>query len=96
MSQELEARHDDGVDFAVYLGLLILTAATVGAAYIHLGRIFAVATALTIAACKAALIGLYYMDLRRERPFMWLLVGTGLLAVFILLIGIIPDVSFGW
>lgn len=96
MSKELEAQHDDGVDLAVYLGLLFLTAATVGAAYIHLGRIFAVATAMVIAFSKAAMIGLYYMNLRRERPFMHLIVWTGIIAVLILLFGIIPDVSFGW
>lgn len=96
MNADTDAQHDDAVDLGVYLGLLALTALTVGAAFVAQGRIFAVATALTIAASKAAAIGLYYMNLRRERPLMYVIVGTGVLAVLILLFGIIPDVSFGW
>lgn len=87
--------HDDGLDGAVYGGLLALTALTLGASVLaHEGRLVAVTVALIIASAKAALILYYYMDLRRERFFFWLVPAIGVLAVLILLAGILPDLTF--
>lgn len=86
---------DDGLDLAVYLGLLSLTAITLAAGLLsHHGRVLAVSVALIIAGAKASLIGFYYMGLRRERLLTWAIVAIGVLAVAILLAGILPDASF--
>ncbi len=84
-----------GVDFAVYLALLALTAATVSTGLLGgSGRLMAVSLALIIASVKASLIAFYYMGLRREGWLTWAILGTGLLAVLILLVGIAPDLTF--
>jgi cytochrome c oxidase subunit 4 len=51
---------------AVWLGLIVLTAVTVGAARVNLGGA-ALWVALTIAALKASLVALYFMHLRWDR-----------------------------
>lgn len=95
-NQTLEAPHlDDGINLAVYLGLLALTAATLAAGLLgYNSRLMAVSIALIIAALKASLIGFYYMDLRRERALTYVILGVSLLAVLILLVGIFPDLTF--
>lgn len=95
MSQEITAHTDDELDLGVYLSLLALTAATLAVSHFtHGGRIMAVALALIIATMKAGLIGFYYMGLRRERAMMFVILGIGAVAVGILLVGILPDLTF--
>jgi len=95
MKNELDAHSDDVLDLGVYLALLALTGATLAASlFNHGGRIMAVAVALIIASVKASLIGFYYMGLRRERALTFAILGVGLLAVLILLVGILPDMTF--
>ena len=94
MNQE-KTHSDDGLDLGVYIALLGLTAATLAASHFsHGGRIMAVVLALIIASVKASLIGFYYMGLRRERTMMFVILGIGAVAVGILLIGILPDLTF--
>lgn len=95
MKNEHDAQADDGLDLGVYLALLALTGATLAASlFNHGGRIMAVAVALIIASVKASLIGFYYMGLRRERALTFAILGVGVLAVLILMIGILPDMTF--
>lgn len=51
----------------VFLGLLVLLAATVGVAYLSLGR-WGVVAALGIAFAKAALVMVFFMQLRENSP----------------------------
>ena len=96
MNQEPTTHGDDALDFGVYVSLLFLTAATIGASLLtHGGRIMAVSLALIIASVKVSLIGFYYMGLRRERAMMFVILGIGAAAVLILLVGILPDMTFG-
>ncbi len=95
MKKELDAPSEDGLSLAVYLCLLALTGATLAAGILHQGgRIMVVAVALIIASLKASLIGFYYMGLRRERALTFAIIAVGVIAVLILLIGIIPDMTF--
>lgn len=95
MNQDAKTRGDDALDLGVYLALLALTAATLGASLLsHGGRIMAVALALIIASAKASLIGFYYMGLRRERAMTFMILGVGAAAVLILLVGVLPDLTF--
>lgn len=95
MKNDREAHSDPALDLGVYVALLALTGATLGASlFNHGGRIMAVAVALIIASVKASLIGFYYMGLRRERAMTFAILGVGALAVLILLAGILPDMTF--
>lgn len=95
MNHEPTTRSDDGLDLGVYIALLTLTVATLAASHLsHGGRIMAVSLALIIASVKASLIGFYYMGLRRERAMMFVILGIGAVAVGILLVGILPDLTF--
>jgi len=59
----------------VFIILLVLLVATVGAAWLPLGR-FHLATALLIALIKAVLIGLYFMHIYHSPKLTWI-VSTG-------------------
>jgi cytochrome c oxidase subunit 4 len=62
----------------VWAALLVLLGATVGAAYINLGRLNVLA-ALSIASMKALIIGLYFMHLRYSPRLIWAYAGGALL-----------------
>jgi cytochrome c oxidase subunit 4 len=62
--------------FSVFAFLMILLAATVAFAYIHLGKLN-IFVALTIAFVKASLIVLYFMHVRYSSRLLWIFVGAG-------------------
>ena len=72
----------------VLLALLILTATTVGLAFLELPPAVHVALAMTIAAIKAALVAAVFMHLLREAPATRLvaLMAAILLAIFMLMV----------
>ena len=73
--------------FALLLGLLGLT---VGANFIPLGP-FNVAVALTISVAKAALIVLFFMEVRYSKPIVWLFAAAGIVWLLLLLILVQSD-----
>lgn len=90
-----DAADEDALNLAVYLTLLLLTVATLGASRLEGGgRLLGVSVALIIASFKAGLIAFYFMGLRRERALVWGVLATGIAAVLILLAGIYPDMTF--
>ena len=64
------------VYFTVFGALMVLLAATVGVAYIHLGK-WNVIAAMTIGVIKAVLIILYFMHVRYSSRLSWAWVGAG-------------------
>jgi cytochrome c oxidase subunit IV len=73
----------------VWIGLLVLLALTVGAAYVPLGE-FNTITAVSIAVIKAVIIALYFMHLRYSPRLTWVFAGAGffwLLILFTLSLG---------
>lgn len=68
----------------VVVALLVLTAVTIGAAYLDLGR-FNPLVALTIAGTKATLVGLFFMHLRYSGPLTRLSAAGGLVVLGILI-----------
>ena len=62
--------------YSVFAALMILLAATIGIAYIHLGR-FNILAALTIASVKAVLIILYFMEVKYSSRLLWIFVAAG-------------------
>ncbi len=67
----------------VWAALLVLLAATVGVAYIHLGWFNPVA-ALSIAVIKALIIALYFMHVRYSQRLVWVVAGAGVFWLAIL------------
>ncbi|MDC0721528.1 cytochrome C oxidase subunit IV family protein [Nannocystis bainbridge] len=77
-----------GAASLVLLALLALTAATVGLALLELSPAVHVATAMTIAALKAALVAAVFMHLPREAAATRLLalVAAALLAILLMMV----------
>ena len=66
-------------------GLLLLLGLTVGANFVNLGP-FNVAVALAISIAKAALIILFFMEVRYSSPMVWLFATAGFVWLLLLLI----------
>ncbi len=80
----------------VFIGLLILTAATTAVAFIDLGP-FNVVMALLIATVKMLLVALFFMHLRHSTVLMKVVVGGGMLWLAILLVLSLSDFATrGW
>ena len=85
------------VYFAVFAGLLGLTALTTGIAFVDLGRIGNISVALTIAVIKAVLVMLYFMHLRYSSPLTILFASAGVFWLGIMLVLTLSDyISRGW
>lgn len=69
--------------FAIYIALMVLLAATVAIAFIHLGPLN-IAIMLLIAFAKAVLIALYFMHVRYSSPLVWAAAGGTLIWLGIL------------
>jgi len=70
--------------FTIFSCLLVLTALTVAAATVDLGR-FNVVVALGIAGVKGSLVLLYFMHLRYSQKLTWLVVAGAFVWLFILI-----------
>ena len=85
-----------GTCFAVYFLLIVLTAITVGAAFLDL-KFFSTPVALGIASVKALLVMLYFMELRHSPKLTWIIIGNGIFWLTILITIVMADyVSRGW
>jgi len=74
------------------IALLILTAITVGASYIHFGSGAAnVVVALTIATIKGTLVALFFMHLLHDKPVNGLIASAGFLFLGLLLMFTLID-----
>jgi cytochrome c oxidase subunit IV len=81
--------------FAIFAALMVLTAMTVGLAYINLGPLNIV-VALIVAIVKASLVVMFFMHLKYESHLTKVVLGAGIFWLVILL-GIIMDyVTRSW
>jgi cytochrome c oxidase subunit 4 len=87
MSQHVISVRTNIVTFAV---LLVLLFATIGAAYLPLGN-WHLPVALSFAAAKAILIGLFFMHLYYARHFTWIVSVAAILWLGIFLILTLSD-----
>jgi len=78
------------VYFTIFMSLMVLTALTVAASEVDLGR-FNVAVAMAIAVLKASLVVLYFMHLRYSPKLTWVVVGTGIGCLTLLILLIMAD-----
>jgi len=96
MSEHSEHIVSPRIYFAIFAALLALTALTAWVAFFDLGPLNTV-VAITIACAKALLVVLFFMHLRWGGKILWLLVGTALFWLVILITLIMCDyVSRGW
>ena len=79
---------------AVFATQAVLTAATVGASYLHLARAEAIGLALLIAFVKVSLIVAIFMHMKFEGKIIRIIFLTALFFVLILLFFVMPDL--GW
>jgi len=77
---------------AVFIGLILLTLTTTGAAFIDLGGGLNAVVALAIAIGKTLLVTLYFMHLRYSRPVTWVFAGAGIFWLMILMTLTMSDV----
>jgi cytochrome c oxidase subunit 4 len=75
----------------VWAALMLLLGATLGLAYVPLGRL-AIVAALGIAAVKAGVVLVFFMQLKRPDPLLRLAAGTALVFVAFLLTLTFTDV----
>jgi cytochrome c oxidase subunit 4 len=81
---------------AVFAGLLVLTATTVGVSKLELGE-YNFVCAMTIAVMKAALVLWFFMDVRRSSSITRLFIGAGAFWLAIMLVFMLSDyLSRGW
>lgn len=78
----------------IYLWLMVLTVLEVGIVWIDwpktAGMILLVGSALS----KAALIALYFMHLKFDRPAVWLLPGIPMILALLFVAALFPDIVF--
>ncbi len=77
----------------IWAALLLLTAVTLGISFLHLGVGNAV-IALSLASVKAALVGLYFMHLRRESALVRAFALAPLLFLALIILGTLSDTLF--
>ena len=85
-----------GVYYTIFGGLMLLTAVTVGVAFINLGP-FNFPVALTIAIVKATLVILFFMHVKYSSRLTKLIIGTGFFFLLVLFTLTLTDyLSRGW
>lgn len=77
-------------NFVIFAALMALLGATVGAAYIDLGR-WNLPVAMAIATAKAVLILLYFMHVRFSHRLTWVFSGAAFLWLAIMLVLSLSD-----
>ena len=85
-----------GIYLAIFASLMVLTAVTVGVAFINLGP-FNFPVALSIAIFKATLVILFFMHVKYSSRLTKLVIGTGFFFLLVLFTLTLTDyLSRGW
>ena len=74
--------------------LFVMTAVTVGASFVDLGKSGNVVLALALASFKASLVMFFFMHLKYERPIMKLIAFAPMVLAGVLLFALFPDVVY--
>jgi cytochrome c oxidase subunit IV len=85
-----------GVYFGIFGALMVLTIITVAVAWVNLGTLN-VLVALGVAIIKATLVVLYFMHVKYSSKLTWIVVGSGVFWLIILLSITMADyLTRGW
>lgn len=76
----------------IWAGLMVLTAATTGIAYVDLGAGWNTVVALAISIGKTLLVVLYFMHLRYSSRLTWIFAAAGVLWLSVLIGGTMDDI----
>lgn len=82
-----------GTYISVWLGLLILTGATITAAGLHFGR-WSVMAAILIATVKGTLVLFYFMHLKDEEKLFRIMLMVALLTLAVIMLLTFADTAF--
>ena len=81
--------------YAIFGLLVILTAVTVGVAFLNIkSEIVKVLLALTIASIKASAVALFFMHLKFEGKLIYLILIVPLCLCVLLIVALIPDIVY--
>ena len=75
----------------VFVALVALTLATVGFSFLHVGEAWHTLVGLVIATAKALLVALFFMHVLHSSRLTWILLGSGLFWLGILLVLTMSD-----
>jgi cytochrome c oxidase subunit IV len=94
-SANTRVRHGEGASgrglFLSFVALMLLAGLSLGLRFAHLGS-FGMTAALVIAAVKAVIVGLVFMELAFEKPSIRFAFAAGLLMIGVMLALMIGDV----
>ena len=90
-AHEIDIDHHVKIYMRVFAALAVLTAVTVGVAYLPLNTVAAVALALFIATVKGSLVACYFMHLISEKKLIFIVMVVTVLFFFFELL--IPSIS---
>ncbi len=76
----------------IWFSLILLTVTTTGVAFVDLGAEWNSVAALIIAVAKAALVLIYFMNLRYSGRLTWVFAGAGVFWLLLLVGGTLDDV----
>ncbi len=91
MTGKIEADHHKSNYLGVFLWLVVLTAGEVGVIYMPIPRLAIGILLVGFALSKAALVALYFMHLRFEKPILGLIALTPLILCVFLTLMLLPD-----
>jgi cytochrome c oxidase subunit 4 len=80
--------------FAVFIWLIVFTAVELLAVYSHAPHRVVVAVLLATAVGKAFLIALFFMHLKFENRWVWILPGIPLFFIIFFVCGLFPDIAW--
>ena len=78
---------------AIFWWLLALTIIEVGVIFMPIARVLIAILLVGLALSKAALVAMYFMHLKFERPTLGLIAMTPLLLCILLVFALLPDLS---
>ena len=91
MTPKIGADHHKSNYLGVFLWLVVLTAGEVGVIYMPIPRLAIGILLVGFALSKAALVALYFMHLRFEKPILGLIALTPLILCVFLTLMLLPD-----
>jgi cytochrome c oxidase subunit 4 len=91
MTGKIGADHHKSNYLGVFLWLVVLTAGEVGVIYMPIPRLAIGILLVGFALSKAALVALYFMHLRFEKPILGLIALTPLILCVFLTLMLLPD-----
>jgi cytochrome c oxidase subunit 4 len=85
--------HEQPNYIAIFWWLLALTILEVGVIFLPIARVLIAILLVGLALSKAALVAMYFMHLKFERPILGLIAVTPLLLCVMLVFSLLPDSS---